>query len=131
MFGAELARFGRQFERWGILGFLWLPYQRVVSHRSLFARGLLVGTSLRWLYLALAITVCVWMILAIQTFASGHWSNWQVMMDTQTSSLLHKTKQWANEYCSELSAVFIGTEIGAMTSILTEADRERQLMTRR
>ncbi len=46
--------------RWGPLRLLWWPYRRLLSHRSLLSHSPLLGTGLRLLWLAAALTVaCV------------------------------------------------------------------------
>lgn len=43
------------FTKWGIIKFIWIPYQRIVKHRSILSHGILIGTALRILYLVLII----------------------------------------------------------------------------
>ncbi len=42
----------RPFLRWGILRFLWLPYQRFIPHRSPLSHAPVLGSVVRLLYLA-------------------------------------------------------------------------------
>ncbi len=38
-------------KRWGILSLLWMPYRKLIPHRSLFSHGPLIGTSIRLFYI--------------------------------------------------------------------------------
>ncbi len=42
----------RPFLRWGILRFMWLPYQRLIPHRSPLSHAPVLGSVIRLLYLA-------------------------------------------------------------------------------
>ncbi len=42
----------RPFLRWGILRFIWIPYQRLIPHRSPLSHAPALGSLLRLLYLA-------------------------------------------------------------------------------
>ena len=51
MFGPDLDIHSVQYKRWGWLRWLWLPYRRLLRHRSLFSHGPIIGTFLRICYL--------------------------------------------------------------------------------
>jgi uncharacterized metal-binding protein len=40
------------YRRWGILKFLWRPYQKLVPHRGVLSHAPLIGTAARLVYLA-------------------------------------------------------------------------------
>ncbi len=50
----------KEYRRWGPLRFLWLPYQKLVPHRSWVSHGLIAGGIIRLLYLALICTLLLW-----------------------------------------------------------------------
>ncbi|HEV7857125.1 MAG TPA: metal-binding protein [Pyrinomonadaceae bacterium] len=50
MFGPDLDIHSRQYTRWGVFRFIWLPYQMVFRHRSRWSHGILFGTLIRVLY---------------------------------------------------------------------------------
>ena len=50
MFGPDLDIQSKQYTRWGLFRFLWLPYRAVFRHRSRWSHGLLFGTLIRVLY---------------------------------------------------------------------------------
>jgi len=50
MFGPDLDTVSRQYSRWSIFKFIWIPYRRFFSHRSRFSHGLIFGALLRVIY---------------------------------------------------------------------------------
>jgi len=65
MFGPDLDIQSRQYSRWGIFRFLWLPYRLLFRHRSRWSHGIIFGTLIRVLYftgiLALIVTAVVYL----------------------------------------------------------------------
>ncbi|MCX5965543.1 MAG: metal-binding protein [Cyanobacteria bacterium] len=53
MFGPDLDIYSHQYKRWGWLRWLWLPYRKMLRHRSVFSHGFLVGTIGRILYVVM------------------------------------------------------------------------------
>ena len=50
----------REYRRWGLLRFLWLPYRNLVPHRSWISHGLVLGGVIRVAYLLLVTTLLFW-----------------------------------------------------------------------
>jgi uncharacterized metal-binding protein len=50
MFGPDLDIQSKQYTRWGVFRFLWLPYKVVFRHRSRWSHGIIFGTLIRVLY---------------------------------------------------------------------------------
>jgi len=56
---------GKSFKRWGFLNFIWVPYQKLFPHRSIFTHGLFVGDIgritylLAWLYLLFEVPTAI------------------------------------------------------------------------
>ena len=48
----------RPSKRWGLFKYLWLPYRKLIKHRSFLSHGPLIGTSLRIIYLLGIIVLC-------------------------------------------------------------------------
>lgn len=51
MFNGDLDIESRPYYRWSVLRFIWLPYQSMFEHRSIWTHGLVIGTIVRLLYL--------------------------------------------------------------------------------
>lgn len=105
MFGPDLDLYSLSFKRWGWLRWIWLPYQKMVRHRSMLSHGLLVGTSLRLLYLASWLMGLVGLALLVLQFFQDI-SSWQRFAD-QVIAFLH-------HHPLELIALFVGLEMGSM-----------------
>jgi uncharacterized metal-binding protein len=52
LFSPDLDTHSRPYMRWRFLRFLWLPYQRLVPHRSRISHSLIMGPLIRALYFA-------------------------------------------------------------------------------
>lgn len=69
MFGPDLDIQSRQYTRWGVFRFLWLPYRMMFRHRSRWSHGLIFGTLIRVVYfaaiLALVVTLAVYLRAAL------------------------------------------------------------------
>jgi len=61
----------RATQRWGPLAWLWWPYRRGISHRSLFSHSPVIGTAGRLIYLALALLLVALMAQSVSALASG------------------------------------------------------------
>ena len=60
MFGPDLDIQSRQYARWGVFRFLWLPYKAVFRHRSRWSHGIIFGTLIRVVYFAAALALIFW-----------------------------------------------------------------------
>ncbi|MBW4561473.1 MAG: metal-binding protein [Mojavia pulchra JT2-VF2] len=112
MFGPDLDIYSRQYQRWGFLRWIWLPYQKSLRHRSFLSHGPIIGTTLRVLYLS-----CLLAILAIFALAVAEklWNialSWQDMGGTVGRSL--------TSYSTEFLALLLGLELGAMSHSLSD-----------
>lgn len=36
--------------RWGFIGILWVPYEVLIKHRSIWSHGILIGATIRFIY---------------------------------------------------------------------------------
>lgn len=72
MFGPDLDIQSRQYTRWGVFRFLWLPYRMIFRHRSRWSHGIIFGTLIRVIYFAgvLALLTCIAVYLRA-TLTSG------------------------------------------------------------
>jgi uncharacterized metal-binding protein len=59
MFGPDLDIQSRQYTRWGVFRFLWLPYRMLFRHRSRWSHGIIFGTLIRVLYFTLVLALIV------------------------------------------------------------------------
>lgn len=59
MFGPDLDIQSRQYARWGVFRFLWLPYRMLFRHRSRWSHGIIFGTLIRILYFTIVLALLV------------------------------------------------------------------------
>ncbi|MFN6463087.1 MAG: metal-binding protein [Nostoc sp. DedVER02] len=112
MFGPDLDIYSIQFQRWGFLRWIWLPYQKSLRHRSFLSHGPIIGTILRILYLGCLLAILAIFVLAI---AQRLWNlsfTWQDLGQTVGRSLVN--------YNTECIALFLGLELGAMSHSLSD-----------
>lgn len=111
MFGPDLDLHSLPYMRWGPLRWIWIPYQKTLRHRSLWSHGLIVGTTLRLLYLASWLGVLGVSTLGIvQVVWSVEW-NWYLLA------------QWikvSTQYKTEWIALYLGLELGAMSHSVSD-----------
>ncbi len=112
MFGPDLDIYSIQYQRWGYLRFLWLPYQKSLRHRSFLSHGPLIGTTLRVLYLCGIVSVAGIVILLIAEKILNMALNWQEV----ASNIL----ETINLHSTQFLALFIGLELGAMSHSISD-----------
>jgi uncharacterized metal-binding protein len=112
MFSGDLDLYSRQYQRWLCLRWIWLPYRKLMRHRSHWSHGPVVGTLGRLLYLG------IWLAsLALLIAAIGSWQNlwpWQPLL---WRSWLH---QQILRHLELLLWVSIGLELGSVNHSLSD-----------
>ncbi|NEO29368.1 MAG: metal-binding protein [Symploca sp. SIO3C6] len=112
MFGPDLDIYSRQFKRWGWLRWIWIPYQKSMRHRSVLSHGLLIGTTLRVVYLAIWIVgLGVLGVLLVGLVTDVSWSQQQFRKEAIA---------FCSKYRFELIALFVGLEMGAMLHCVSD-----------
>jgi uncharacterized metal-binding protein len=53
MFNGDLDTNSRPYNRWFIFKMIWIPYQLLFKHRSIFTHGLIIGTLIRVIYVGI------------------------------------------------------------------------------
>jgi uncharacterized metal-binding protein len=64
MFNGDLDTISKPYLRWGVFRFIWWPYRKLFSHRSVFTHGVLIGTAIRVLWL-LPLIVTIFSFLSV------------------------------------------------------------------
>ena len=59
MFNGDLDTNSRPYNRWWLLKMIWIPYQLMFSHRSIWTHGIVLGTVVRLLYVLAIPTLIV------------------------------------------------------------------------
>ncbi|MGJ5672798.1 MAG: metal-binding protein [Nostochopsis sp.] len=112
MFGPDLDIYSRQYQRWGLLRWIWIPYQKSLRHRSFLSHGPIIGTTLRVIYLSSVVGILVILgTVVAQMLGNGDGSR-QILSEIVGRSLLN--------HSLELLALFLGLELGAMSHSLSD-----------
>jgi uncharacterized metal-binding protein len=53
MFNGDLDMNSKPYNRWWLFKMIWIPYQLMFHHRSVFTHGLVIGTVIRVLYISI------------------------------------------------------------------------------
>jgi uncharacterized metal-binding protein len=53
MFNGDLDMNSKPYNRWWLFKMIWIPYQLMFHHRSVFTHGLVIGTVIRILYISI------------------------------------------------------------------------------
>lgn len=112
MFGPDLDIYSRQFQRWGFLRWIWIPYQKSLRHRSFLSHGPIIGTALRSLYLGLWIIILGGLVIFIAELSGVETTDWK----TSTKLALASVSQ----HQAEGIALLLGLELGAMSHSLSD-----------
>jgi uncharacterized metal-binding protein len=112
MFGPDLDIHSNQSMRWGYFQWLWIPYRRLVPHRSPFSHGPIIGTLGRILYVLLLIGLCALAIKFLgRAIGQNTWNAHQLEMSL---------RNWMVRHVAQLWTIFIGLELGAMTHYVAD-----------
>lgn len=113
MFGPDLDIYSVQFKRWGVLKDLWLPYQKIMRHRSFFSHGFIIGTVIRIIYL-----MCYLFFYGMIIF--GLFSLFIKLELDGIALISERYDLIVTEYKEEVISLFIGLEIGAMSHSISD-----------
>jgi uncharacterized metal-binding protein len=124
MFGPDLDIHSRQYQRWGWLRWIWLPYRTLIRHRSVLSHGLLIGTVFRIIYLTAWISLVGFIGWLVITGYSA-WSRQALQPWPSLPSTLSNLQQlpWQilyQRYQADAIALFIGLEAGAMSHAISD-----------
>ena len=112
MFGPDLDIYSRQYQRWGFLRWMWIPYQKSLRHRSMLSHGIIIGTVVRSLYLLGWIAVVGFLGLLVAQ------AIWDVSWTSEEIAELAIAR--IQQHYGESIAVFLGLELGAMSHYLSD-----------
>jgi len=118
MFGPDLDTMSKQYTRWGILRFLWYPYQAFFAHRSRWSHGLVFGTFLRVVYFMGAVTLFAFAIVYLYASYSGGDLPDLLVMAKTWGGIGEMVRKNIGEYF--LPSVFVGLWVGAASHTLTD-----------
>jgi uncharacterized metal-binding protein len=119
MFGPDLDIMSRQYTRWGVFRFLWLPYRVMFKHRSRWSHGIIFGTLIRVVYFALVLALvgaCAIYLRAL--FVEGTTPGWEEFVRAWQGIEAGVTSQGIGR--REVLAVLAGLWWGAASHTLAD-----------
>jgi uncharacterized metal-binding protein len=113
MFGPDLDLNSLPYKRWGFLRWIWLPYQKTLRHRSIWSHGLVIGTTIRVVYLLGCVAIALLLAFDICELLGlvGGWS-WNLLAQEVKRSLFYHPLEWIS--------LFTGLELGSMSHYLSD-----------
>lgn len=119
--GPDLDVKSRLYYRWGILKFIWRPYQKTFSHRSIFTHGIIIGDIIRYLYLVVVFGIgYLFLEFIMNKFGITKW--------LETISIYHHAKEMLTTFFSQqnewmkyfIASLFIGNTVASTVHIITD-----------
>lgn len=106
------------YRRWGVLRWLWWPYQKLVPHRSWVSHGLGIGPVLRVVYLILMLALLFWVLhLVLRQIGFAF------AVDAQSGLL--RFSDWVLTYQKEVLALILGLVAGGAAHSLLDMVHSR------
>jgi uncharacterized metal-binding protein len=112
MLGPDLDIRSIQYRRWGPLRWIWLPYRKMLKHRSRLSHGPIIGTALRVIYLSAWLALFAFLTIE----ALNLWWNAQLTWQNLRSPF----RALMGYYLVEWLAVLIGLELGALSHSISD-----------
>ncbi len=112
MLGPDLDIHSIQYNRWGPIRWIWLPYQKALKHRSKLSHGPIIGTALRVVYLTVWIGLLT--ILTVELLNAIWDAQLTLGSISQTVRLLLRNYQF------EWIAILVGLELGAISHSVSD-----------
>ena len=74
MFNGDLDTNSKPYNRWWLLKIIWIPYQLMFEHRSVYSHGLVIGTVIRVVYVALIPFMIIYLTNGNNIFSDINWN---------------------------------------------------------
>lgn len=98
----------RPYQRWGVLRWLWWPYQRLIRHRSVLSHSPFLGTAIRISYLTCLVISISWLGSPWGTPTPERWLFW--------------LQQGWNAWSNLVSIGLIGIEASTWLHLIQDGD---------
>jgi uncharacterized metal-binding protein len=112
----------RATQRWGPLAWLWWPYRRGISHRSLFSHSPVIGTAGRLIYLALALLLVALVVQGLSALAAGSAPLRSGDLAAATQTAAHWLASLWQQQRPLLLAALLGLEASSWLHLLQDGD---------
>jgi uncharacterized metal-binding protein len=112
----------RATQRWGPLGWLWWPYRRGLSHRSLFSHSPVIGTAGRLIYLALALLLAALVAQGLSALAAGSAPLRSGDLAAAAQTAAHRLASLWQQQRPLILAALLGLEASSWLHLLQDGD---------
>lgn len=114
LFSPDLDTHSRPYMRWRWLRFMWLPYQRLVPHRSRISHSLIMGPLIRALYFAVMLLLLGLAVYAIVNLLVPFDPTGTLLQFARDAALWMQTHPWTVFYA------LAGFIFGGITHVLLD-----------
>lgn len=110
MFSGDIDIKSREFNRWGPFKFIWILYQKLFAHRSIFTHGFILGPLIRILYV-----YGIYLIICAMLYALDIISLSTLEVIESTKLFIETNRQlWVNI----IFALFLGSGLHTATDLI-------------
>jgi uncharacterized metal-binding protein len=115
LFSPDLDLRSVSYRRWRLLRFIWIPYQRMVPHRSWISHSLVMGPLLRVLYFAGILSLISLIVLGLLNLA--------VPIDPTglAFGVTANVSEWVQSHPATLGYTVLGFVLGGAAHSLTDS----------
>lgn len=110
MFSGDLDIKSREFRRWGYFKFIWIPYQKIFEHRSVFTHGFVLGPIIRILYVSI---IPITISSLLYSFSITHLSTPELLKIVGRFLVQNKIL-----FSNILLALFLGSGLHTITDLI-------------
>jgi len=122
MFGPDLDLFSHQYKRWKKLRYIWLPYQKVIPHRSKWSHGPFIGTIVRLIYLGLWLVIFALLAIAVWGGVKVlvYQINWLDFVHIKAKQGIVLMSALLKNNIAETVAILLGLELGSASHYIAD-----------
>ena len=98
MFNGDLDVHSKPYTRWGLLKFIWIPYQRLFKHRSKYTHGFIIGTLIRLLWILIIPIIIIYFsnIIVIPLMLQYKFQIITFLIGLEMGAMSHSIADWLN-----------------------------------
>lgn len=93
MFNGDLDTNSRPYNRWWIFKMIWIPYQIIFYHRSVFTHGIIIGTLIRIIYVMIIPVIIIYFSFGYEIISNFintyHWELIYILIGLEAGSSVH------------------------------------------
>lgn len=123
MFSGDLDLVSVQSKRWGIFRWIWIPYRKMIPHRSKWSHGIIHGTVFRIIYLGIFLSAFYLIIYLISKQYIPSFN--KDLLDNTDKGLAFMKNQQPVYYASIFLGLLTGSTLHTSADVLGSALKKR------